>query len=186
MNSLSQLRLPLRLFAGKTSIGGAVCGDWLPSPQSALRCGHERRKVRDAFTCTLQLTRPLHRCLSFGAEGQHLLAYSNDQLRVDTEGSLLGSPRSSHLFSTVFSDNPTNWDDLELMWSYIFDRMGVDPTAHPILITQVCCHSAILSVAHLTLSLCSRVCRHCNSRKNSPKSSLKHSKCQRCMLPQHL
>lgn len=36
----------------------------------------------------------------------------------------------------VFSDQPSNWEDVESVWEYIVARLGADPTDHPILITQ--------------------------------------------------
>lgn len=39
------------------------------------------------------------------------------------------------LNDTVFSDQP-NWDDVELMWDYLFQRLGIDVQSHPVLLTQ--------------------------------------------------
>jgi actin-related protein len=30
----------------------------------------------------------------------------------------------------------TNWDDMERIWAYTFDKLGVDPSEHPVLLTE--------------------------------------------------
>lgn len=37
---------------------------------------------------------------------------------------------------SVFSDAPTNWDDVEELWLYVYRNLEADPTEHPVLMTQ--------------------------------------------------
>eukprot|EP00808_Paulinella_micropora_P020248 g64561.t1 len=62
-----------------------------------------------------------------GAAAQHL-----------SFGLSLERQNEMRLNSAVWSDQPQNWEDVEAVWTYLYDRLGADPKEHPILLTQPC------------------------------------------------